>query len=366
MMDTDELSRSVAALLICGFDGVEPSPEILELIRAGIGGVILYRKNCVDALQVLELTSRLQTAARAAGQELPLLVAIDQEQGRVVRLTEGVTLFPAMGAIARAGDPLLVERVAEAVGRELLAVGVNWNLAPVADVISAPDCPLGDRSFGTDPAAVAALVAAYVRGAARAGVLASAKHFPGHGATGRDTHVDAPTLDRSRELLERVDLVPFRAAIAAGVPTVMTTHITFPALDPNAPATLSRAILGGLLRRDLGFAGAVVSDDLEMGGIALKTALAAGAPAALRAGCDALLVSRMLLPQPDLPGLLARLQEAVAGGEVPRGRAAEALAHLRALRSGLARRSDPGTARAVLRSPAHLALLEEVRRRALA
>jgi beta-N-acetylhexosaminidase len=360
-----ELAEAAGELLICGFDGTEPSAEILELIRAGLGGVILFRKNCVGAAQVLALTNRLQEAARAAGHERPLLIAIDQEQGRVVRILEGVTVYPAMGAIARAGDPALVGRVAEAVGRELLALGVNWNLAPVADVLSAPDCPVGDRSFGRDPAAVAAMVAAYVRGAARAGVRTSAKHFPGHGATGRDSHFTMPTVERSRAELERCDLLPFRSAIAAGVSSVMTTHITFPALDPAAPATLSPAILGGLLRGELGFDGVVISDDLEMAGIALKAPLLAGALAALRAGCDALIASRMLLAQRDLPGLLAGIQRAVAEGEVPPERAASALERVRRLREGRAWRADPAAARTVLRAPPHLGLLEEVHRRAV-
>jgi beta-N-acetylhexosaminidase len=353
-------------LLICGFDGTEPSPEILALIRAGLGGVILYRKNCVDAAQVLALTNRLQQAARDAGHERPLLIAIDQEQGRVVRILEGVTVFPAMGVIAGAGDPGLVERVAEAVSRELLAIGVNWNLAPVADVLSVTGCPVGDRSFGTAPDSVAAFVAAFVRGAARAGMLTSAKHFPGHGATGKDSHFAAPRIERSRAELDACDLVPFRAAIAAGVSSVMTTHITFPALDPAAPATLSRPILVDLLRRDLGFAGVVISDDLEMAGITLNASLGDAALRALAAGCDVLIASRMLLPERDLPGLLTSLQRAAADGTIPPDAFATALDRVRRLRERLAWSADPAAARAVLRAPAHLALREEVGRRGIA
>ncbi|HWR97958.1 MAG TPA: beta-N-acetylhexosaminidase [Candidatus Methanoperedens sp.] len=364
MSTASELARSTGELLIAGFDGTEPSAEILELIRAGLGGVILFRKNCLGAAQVLELTNRLQEAARAAGHERPLLIAIDQEQGRVVRIVEGVTLFPAMGVVARAGDPSLIERVAEAIGRELLAVGVNWNLAPVADVLSVPDCPVGDRSFGADPAAVAALVAAYVRGAGRAGILTSAKHFPGHGATRKDSHFTTPTVGRSRAELERGDLVPFRAAIAAGVSSVMTTHITFPALDATAPATISPVVLGDLLRGALGFEGVVISDDLEMAGIALKAPLPTGARAALRAGCDILIVSRMLLPERDIPGLLAALREAIGDGGIPLSRTEDALKRVRRLREGLSWRADPGAASAVLRAPTHLTLLDEVHRRA--
>jgi beta-N-acetylhexosaminidase len=353
------------ALLVAGFDGTEPSAEILRLIREHrLGGVILYGKNCVDAGQVLRLTNRLQEAARAAGHERPLLVAIDQEQGRVVRIREGVTVFPPMGAIARAGDPALVAQVAEAASRELLALGVNWNLAPVADVLSAAACPIGDRSFGADPRSAAAMVAAYVCGAARAGMLTCVKHFPGHGSTGADTHVAAPTVTRSRAELESCDLVPFRAAVAAGVSACMTTHITFTALDPDAPATLSRKVIVGLLRGELGFDGVVVADDLEMAGVALGRPLAASAADALRAGCDLLIVSRMLLAERDLPGLCAALQRSLDAGEVPD--AAHALARVRRLREALAWRADPAAAATVLRCPGHLALLAEAERAARA
>ena len=244
---------------------------------------------------------------------------------------------------------------------------MNWNLAPVADVLSAPGCPVGDRSFGADPAAVAAHVAAYVRGAARAGIRTSAKHFPGHGATGKDSHFTTPTVARSRAELERCDLVPFRAAIAAGVPSVMTTHITFPALDPDAPATLSPAILDGLLRGELGFDGVVISDDLEMAGVALKAPLESAAVAALAAGlrrphrlADAARAARSPRAPRRASGAPSRT------GTIPPERVAAALRRVRRLREGLAWRADPAAARAVLRAPAHLALLEEASRRAVA
>ena len=365
MTACDDTRVRAGALLLAGFDGAEPSAEVLRLIREHrLGGVILYRKNCVDARQVLGLTNRLQEAAREAGHEQPLLVAIDQEQGRVVRISDGVTVFPAMGAIARAADPALVAQVAEAASRELLALGVNWNLAPVADVLSTPSCPIGDRSFGADPRGAAAMVAAYVCGAARAGMLTCVKHFPGHGSTGADSHVAAPTVTRSRAELDACDLVPFRAAVAAGVSAFMTTHITFTALDPDAPATLSRKIIGGLLRDGLGFDGVVVADDLEMAGVALHRPLLASAGDALRAGCDVLIVSRMLLAERDLPGLCAGLQRSLDAGEVPA--AGAALARVRRLKRALAWRADPAEAEAVLRSPAHLALLAEAERAARA
>jgi beta-N-acetylhexosaminidase len=359
------LCRAAGQLLVAGFDGTEPSKEILALIRAGLGGVILYRKNCVDAAQVLELTNSLQEAARAADHAQPLLIAIDQEQGRVVRVTEGVTLFPAMGALARIGDPDLVRRVAAATSRELLAIGVNWNLAPVADVLSVPGCPVGDRSFGTDPALAARLVAAFVRGAASCGMRTCAKHFPGHGSTAKDSHVAAPRVSRDRTELDACDLVPFRAAIAAGVPAVMTAHITYPALDPDAPASLSERVIGGLLRAQLDFSGVVVSDDLEMAGIAWNRPLESSGIGALRAGSDLLIVSRMLLAERCIPGLLADLRLAIQEETVAAATIAAALERVRRFKQGLRWRADPAAARTVLRAPGHLALLEEVERRAV-
>ncbi len=364
-IQTRRLAKAAGQLLVAGFDGTEPSREILALIRAGLGGVILYRKNCVDALQVLALTNTLQEAARAADHAQPLLIAIDQEQGRVVRITEGVTVFPAMGAIARIGDPDLVARVAAATSRELLAIGVNWNLAPVADVLSVPDCPVGDRSCGTDPSQVATLVAAFVRGAAACGMRTCAKHFPGHGSTEKDSHLAAPRVVRSRSELEACDLVPFRAAIQAGVPAVMTAHITYPALDPDAPASLSERIIGGLLRAQLDFPGVVVSDDLEMAGIAWNRPLDSSAIAAVRAGSDLLIISRMLLAERCIPGLLADLRLAIQEQTVAAATVIAALKRVRRFKQGLEWHADADAARVVLRAPGHLALLEEVERRAV-
>jgi len=364
MLNGRTLARAAGQLLIAGFDGTEPSKEILALIRAGLGGVILYRKNCVDATQVLELTNSLQEAARAADHAQPLLIAIDQEQGRVVRIAEGVTVFPAMGAIARIGNPDIIRRVAAATSHELLAIGVNWNLAPVTDVLSVPDCPVGDRSFGSNPDHVARMVAAFVRGAAAAGMRTCAKHFPGHGATQKDSHFAAPRVPRSRVELDACDLVPFRAAIRAGVPAVMTAHITFPALDPDAPASLSDRVIGGLLRTQLGFSGVVVSDDLEMAGIAWNRPLESSGLAALRAGSDLLIVSRMLLAERCIPGLLADLRLAIEDGTLPKALIAAALRRVKRFKNSLVWHADPEAVHTVLRAPDHLALLEEVERRA--
>jgi beta-N-acetylhexosaminidase len=354
-------------LLLAGFEGTEPSAEIRELIRGHhLGGVILYAKNCRDAGQVLELTNSLQDEAKTAGADQPLLIAIDQEQGRVVRITEGVTLFPPMGEIARIGSPSLIEGVARAVSRELLAVGVNWNLAPVADVLSAPSCPVGTRSFGTDPAAVSGFVRAWVEGARSAGMISCAKHFPGHGGTDADSHFTSPRIGRSRKELEAVDLPPFRAAVDSGVPAVMTTHITFPAIDAELPATFSPKIIDGLLRRELGFDGVVVSDDLEMAGSAESFSLFEGALQALEAGADIFIVSGMLLPERDLEALLQDLGRILAEGVLEEGRFREASRRMRSMKARYldgAWRKEQEEAQGIIRCREHLDLLEHIETR---
>jgi beta-N-acetylhexosaminidase len=359
--------EQAGSLLVAGFTGTRPTSEIRELIRDyGLGGVILYGKNCVDPDQVRELINSLQDEARKAAAAYPLLVAMDQEQGRVVRLHEGMTLFPPMGVIARAGDPALVRRVARVVSRELLALGVNWNLTPVADVLSVPSSPLGDRSFGGDPAAVGAMVEAYVRGADEAGMITCLKHFPGHGGTASDSHLSSPRIDRSRADLEAVDFIPFRRGIAAGAPAMMTAHITFPALDASLPATFSPSVIEEVLRRDLGFDGLVVSDDLEMAGASEHFPLTKGALFALNAGVDALLVSGMILPQRDIPGLVESVGLAIREGRLRPERAEAAGERIRSLKKryldGKWRRA-PRESRSLLRCPRHLDLLREVEAR---
>jgi beta-N-acetylhexosaminidase len=361
--------RTAGQLLLAGFEGKEPSAEVRELITdRSLAGVILFARNCGDPYQVLELTNSLQEIARRAGHSQPLLVAIDQEQGRVARLREGVTLFPAMGEIAALDDPSLTARVAAAVSRELLALGVNWNLAPVADVLSTASCPVGDRSFGDDPERVGQMTAAFVRGAEGAGMISCLKHFPGHGGTDADSHFTVPRIEKSRRELEAVDFPPFRKGIDAGAAAVMTTHITFPAVDPSLPATFSPRVIGGLLRRDLGFPGVIVSDDLEMAGSAEKFSLNQGGILALRAGVDLLLVSGMLLPQRDVPGLLDAVVSAVASRAVDPQQVELSLARLAGLKERYLAdewRRDPEEARKVLRCPEHIRLLDEVRARIL-
>ncbi len=345
-----DLDRAVAGLLCVGFHGTSPSPEVLELIRRGVGGVILFSRNLVDAEQVAALTGALK---RAAGR--PLLIAVDQEGGRVARLRQphGFTELPPMRRLGEADDERLAFDAGALVGRELRAVGVDQDYAPVVDVDSNPDNPvIGDRSFSRDPERVGRLGAALARGLQSAGVAACAKHFPGHGDTAQDSHLVLPRLPHSLERLKRVELPPFTALARAGVAAVMTAHVVFEPLDPARPATLSPAVLR-LLRETCGFDRACVSDDLEMKGIAAHVPLEEAAPGAVAAGVDQLLVCHTAAVQHRAIDLV---RAAVEAGRITRARLAEASRRVEGLLRWAGPPPDPQAVRAALRTPEHLAL----------
>jgi beta-N-acetylhexosaminidase len=253
------------------------------------------------------LTNQLQAKAK-----IPLLVGADFERGAAMRLDEG-TSFPTAMALAAAGNPQDAHTMGKITALEARAVGIQWIYAPDADVNNNPGNPIiNTRSFGEDPAKVAEYVKAFVRGVEENGGLATAKHFPGHGDTAADSHIDLPTIPASRERLEKLELVPFRAAISAGVGTIMTGHLSVPALepDPNTPATLSPHILTELLRKELGFKGLIVTDAMDMGGITVRYAPGEAAVRAILAGVDALLMP----PVPD--AAFEALQAAVRSGRI--------------------------------------------------
>jgi beta-N-acetylhexosaminidase len=322
------LEEQIGQLFVVGFLDQTVTPELLALIeRERIGGVILFSRNIRDREQTGALTHDLQAAARAAGHPAPLLVMTDQENGLVRRLGADSVPFPgamALGAIDGPDAEQVVEAVARATARELLAHGINMNLAPVVDVNYAPNNPvIGVRSFGSDPELVGRLGAATVRGLQGAGVIATLKHFPGHGDTTVDSHLALPVVTASPERLEAVELAPFRRGIAAGTDCVMTAHVAFPALTQGAltPATLAPQTLTGLLRQRLGFEGVVISDCLEMDAIAATVGVEQGAILALAAGADLILISHTLARQ---GAGVAAVRAAVEGGalSVARVRAA--------------------------------------------
>jgi beta-N-acetylhexosaminidase len=286
------LERKVGQLMSVAFHGTRITNALEAMIRdRGVGGVILYSENFTDAASLAKLVADLDRIARDA-KSLPLFFGIDQEGGAVIRISKGATILPGQMALAATADPERSVRTAATItAAELRALGVNWNFAPVADVNDEPTNPIiGSRSFSSDPARVSSLVSAAVQAYAAAGFFCCAKHFPGHGSTTTDSHTGLPRIDADRARLDRVELAPFRAAIAAGVPAMMSAHIVVPVLDatPELPVTLSKAVLTDLVRTTLGFQGLVVTDDLEMGALRHVGEATAGLRA-LQAGADYLL-----------------------------------------------------------------------------
>jgi beta-N-acetylhexosaminidase len=308
------LSEKVGQLLMVGFQGQTPPEELLELLSSGAaGGVILFADNIAEPAQVAELTSTLQAAARQSGAALPLFIAVDQEGGTVIRLSRGVTVFPGNMALGAAAREDYAYRSGKAMAEELAVLGINMNLAPVLDVNNNPDNPIiGIRSFGAEQETVTRMGVAMLQGLQDGGVLAVAKHFPGHGDTTADSHLNLPVIANLISRLNEVELPPFQAAIGNGVSGVMTAHVYFPALEPEAglPATLSSAVLTGLLRQQLGFTGLIMTDCLEMKAIADNYEIGDIVTRAVLAGADQLLISHTFAKQQAAQRRLLELAEA--------------------------------------------------------
>lgn len=331
-----ELKQKIGQLFMVGFDALEANDNIKRLIREQrIGGVILFRRNVHTPAQLSALSRELQEI-NAEVSDMPLLIAIDQEGGMVMRIEQGVTPIPAAMAFQEAGSAEDCEALSFVNGDELRQIGINMNLAPILDVNNNPLNPvIGVRAFGEDAATVSKYGLAAVRGLRRAGVIATAKHFPGHGDTSTDTHYDMASVPHGRERLDAVELAPFAAAIAEDVDAIMTAHVMFPAIepDPTVPATLSKAVLTDLLRSELGFKGAVISDCLEMAAISEGVGVAKGAVATLQAGTDIVLISHQLERQ--LAGIDA-VTQAVESGELSMARIDEAFARVQRLKQSAA------------------------------
>jgi beta-N-acetylhexosaminidase len=259
--------------------------------------------------------------------KIPLLVAADYERGLSMRLN-GTTVFPHSMAFGATGKPEFAEQFGKIVAEESRAIGVQWNLMPIADVNSNPANPvINTRSFGEDPAQVSALVTAYIRGARNNGLLTAAKHFPGHGDTATDSHLGLAAVNRSREQINQIDLPPFQAAIAAGTDAVMVAHITAPALEPSQSrvATNSPAIVTGILKQQLGFKGLVITDAMDMGGLT-SVYPEGGSAAARHAAIDTVKAGDdMLLLFTDLDGAYKGLLSAIRSGEIPEKRIDESV-----------------------------------------
>lgn len=292
-------NKWLAARMICAGFTPHNRHVIDELIDRGIGAVILFSRNITGGPEevaglVAELKERAasrEPTARGADTERRLLIAIDHEGGRVARMREGFSAIPSMRELGRTieqtGDYSLAREVGRIIGRELRAVGIDINFAPVVDVDTNPANPvIGERSLSRDPAVVARAGAELVRGMQEQGVAACCKHFPGHGDTSVDSHFELPCVEHDLKRLEQVELPPFRAGIEAGVSSIMTAHVVMKALDAERPATISGAVLQGLLRQKLRFSGVIVSDDFEMKALANHFAFDDAVVGGVQAGLD--------------------------------------------------------------------------------
>lgn len=321
--------------------GVRTAAELISTYH--VGGIIYFTwaHNTRDPHQIADLSNGLQRAALAGRSRLPLLVSTDQEHGIVCRVGEPATLLPGAMALGAGGSRSDTRRAAWIAGAELAALGINQNYAPDADVNVNPANPvIGVRSFGSDPAAVAALVAEQVKGYQGAGIASTAKHFPGHGDTSTDSHTGLPVINHTRAQWEELDAPPFRAAIRARIDSIMTAHIVVPALDPSEdPATLSRPILTGILREELGYDGVVVTDSLGMEGVRTKYGDDRVPVLALLAGVD------QLLNPPNLSVAWNAVLEAVRGGEISEARVDESILRILRLKSRLGLFRDPFVSR---------------------
>ncbi|MFE6521803.1 glycoside hydrolase family 3 protein [Streptomyces sp. NPDC057794] len=311
--------------------GVRTAAELVAKYR--VGGIIYFAwaHNTREPHQIADLSNGIQRASLGLPRGLPVLVSTDQEHGIVARVGEPATLFPGAMALGAGGSRRDARAVGRIAGAELRAMGIRQNYSPVADVNVNPANPvIGVRSFGADPRAVSALVAAEVTGYQGSGVAATAKHFPGHGDTNVDSHTGFPTITHSREVWERLDAPPFRAAIAAGIDSIMTAHLMVPALDPSGdPATLSRPILTGILRERLGYDGVVVTDSLGMEGVRTKYGDGRVPVLALKAGVD------QLLNPPDLDLAWNAVLTAVREGELTEARLDESVLRILRLKAKL-------------------------------
>jgi beta-N-acetylhexosaminidase len=351
-MDFQEAKRLAGGMLVVGFDGTELDLDTAARIaEIGPSGVILFKRNYRSPEQVLALTGAVR---KAAGGEL--LVAVDQEGGRVNRFGAPFTAFPSAREIGATGNDYLAYEVGMALARELMSVGVNLDFAPVLDVDTNPKNPvIGDRSFGGDPYLASRMAVQMLTGMQDGGLLTCGKHFPGHGDTFEDSHLKLPRVGHSLDRLMDVELVPFGSAVDAGVDLIMTAHVIVGGVDGDNPATMSRVLLNDLLKVRLGFSGPVISDDLEMKAIADNYGVPEAAVRSIAAGADLLLVCHSGELQLAVRDALAK---AIHEGGISADRVSDAVWRIDALRKRIpSRRPDA----ACVGCDAHSRLAGEIR-----
>ncbi|KIL49548.1 beta-N-acetylhexosaminidase [Jeotgalibacillus soli] len=315
------LKQRIGRLFVVGFDGTQATPEIIDMIHTyHVGAVILFGRNIGTPEELLKLTHSLQREAKSAGYDHPLLICTDQENGAVRRLSEGTTIVPGSMLIGATNNPQYAYKAGFLTGKELKALGINWNLAPVADINNNPRNPvIGVRSYGEDASQVASFVEQSMKGMQAGGVQTTLKHFPGHGDTSVDSHLDLPVISHDLERLHQIELVPFKQCIESGADAIMTAHVYFPALEKtlNKPATFSKAVVTELLREKLGFNGVVTTDCMEMEAVKNGIGTVAGAVEAIKAGIDFVMISHSYHIQKEA---IEHVVKAVEEGEISHSR----------------------------------------------
>ena len=324
-------SLPLGQLFVFGFDGHSLSLDAKDLLKKEkLSGAILFSRNVHSLEQVVDLNCQILDASP---KNYPALISVDQEGGRVARLKDICTPVPSM---RRLGDlakniPDLPYRTGAMMAREMVSMGFHLDFAPVVDVDTNPQNPIiGDRSFSSDPQQVAALSAAFIKGMQAGGLAACAKHFPGHGDTHVDSHLDLPVLEHDLKRVNAIELLPFQSSIEAGVASIMTAHILFKSLDSKHPATLSPFILKGLLRQQLGFEGVIFSDDLEMKAVADRYSIKELVKLGLLAGVDLFLICKDM---GKIHEAIRAVHQLVDSGEVPMSYVEEALKRVENLKN---------------------------------
>jgi beta-N-acetylhexosaminidase len=312
----NNLTSQIARMFCFGFDGLTPTTDLRDLVQLGVQHVILFARNVTDGEQAFELTSQIKQLSTQ-----PVMICIDQEGGRVRRLREGFTPIPAMRSLGQTGDEKLARRVGEVLGRELRSVNIDVDFAPCMDVDTNPANPvIAARSFGSDPELVSRLGCAVLKGMQEQTVAACVKHFPGHGDTQIDSHLALPRVNHSMERLNAIELPPFKAAIDAGVASIMSAHVIVEPLDDHYPATLSAIVLEKMVRERFGFDGVIFTDDFEMKAIADHYGFEEAIIRGVLAGCDVILICHT--PELQRKGI-ETLRAAVESGKVSPERIAQ-------------------------------------------
>jgi beta-N-acetylhexosaminidase len=310
------ISEMTGQMIMAGFEGTTLTPDTEDLVRNHhVGGLILFSRNYENPKQLHTLIRDLQNVAASTSTGLPLFISVDQEGGRVARLTEPFTKYPPLCCLGHAQSESLAYRFGQSLAAELVDVGINMDYAPVLDVHTNPDNPIiGDRAIASDPKTVARLANSFIKGFKDKGMIPVGKHFPGHGDTHLDSHLDLPTVKRDAATLEAVELVPFRETIAQGLEVIMTAHVIYTAWDEKNTATFSKTILQDILRQKLGFQGVIMSDDLEMKAVEKYFPFDAFPRMGIEAGLDMFLICNSV---EKVRALHDQLVQDVENGTIP-------------------------------------------------